>query len=351
MAKMTPSQWRQYASQWRRAGRALDTVHREELAQWKYDWRVVDALLEIGDRSPHKEEEPNGLVEMQRWFMKFARKRGLLPAVREEPVSYGGAGVPSASANCTGQRPASLAIPPGPKLALFCSVKCPGKLILDTYDLAQKLRDLGITVIGGFHSPMEQECLRILLRSPHSVVWCLARGMLRRIPSAPVDCRAAVTEGRLAIASPFPDSVHRVTSETAMTRNRFVADMATAIVVAHAAPGSKMEALCRELLAAGKPLYTFDHPSNATLIRTGAQTLTPATDWKRVLAKCGATLGPVTLRAARARRSRATDSCNTIGGRRPPGGAKCGEAGTACNGTICNDTDHGEAEHNGAKER
>ena len=54
-----------------------------------------------------------------------------------------------------------------PKVALFCSVKCPGKLILETYDLAKRFRNEGILVISGFHSPMEQECLRILLRSRH----------------------------------------------------------------------------------------------------------------------------------------------------------------------------------------
>ena len=77
--------------------------------------------------------------------------------------------------------------PTGPNLALFCSVKCPGKLIMDTYDLAQHLRDIGVTVISGFHSPMEQECLHILLRSPNPVIWCLARGLL-----APVACAGTV---------------------------------------------------------------------------------------------------------------------------------------------------------------
>ena len=74
-----------------------------------------------------------------------------------------------------------------PKVALLCSAKCPGKLILDTYDLAKQFRDQGVTVISGFHSLMGEECLRILLRSPHPVVWCLARGMFKRIPSKPVD--------------------------------------------------------------------------------------------------------------------------------------------------------------------
>jgi len=158
-----------------------------------------------------------------------------------------------------------------PKTALFCSVKCPGKLILDTYDLAKRFREEGPTVISGFHSPMEQECLRILLRSPNSVIWCLARGMYRRIPAKPVDCRAAVAEGRLLIISPFSDKRQQVEAKTAMIRNRVVADMAAAVIVAHAAPGSKMESLCHELIAAGKPVYTFDHPANVALLQAGAR--------------------------------------------------------------------------------
>jgi len=158
-----------------------------------------------------------------------------------------------------------------PKIALFCSVKCPGKLILDTYDLAKRFRDDGVTVISGFHSPMEQECLRIFLRSPHPVIWCLARGSYRQIPSKPVDCRPAVAEGRLVMVTPFPETERHITAKTATIRNRLVADMASAVVVAHAAPGSKMETLSREILASGKPLYTFDHPANATLMENGAR--------------------------------------------------------------------------------
>lgn len=158
-----------------------------------------------------------------------------------------------------------------PKVALFCSAQCPGKLILDSYELAKQFREHGVTVISGFHSPMEEECLRILLRSPHPVVWCLARGMLKRIPGKPVDCRAAVAEGRLLIISPFKDQISRVTAKTASVRNRVVADLAAAIVIAHASPGSKIASLARELLAAGKALYTFDHPANAALFVQGAQ--------------------------------------------------------------------------------
>lgn len=33
---------------------------------------------------------------------------------------------------------------------LLCSVKCPGDIILKTFDTARALRDAGVTVIGGF---------------------------------------------------------------------------------------------------------------------------------------------------------------------------------------------------------
>jgi len=51
-----------------------------------------------------------------------------------------------------------------PLVALFCSRRCPGELILRTYDLARRLRDAGVAVISGFHTPMEREALHFLLK-------------------------------------------------------------------------------------------------------------------------------------------------------------------------------------------
>ena len=83
------------------------------------------------------------------------------------------------------------------KLALFCSVKCPGNLILQTYDLACALRDAGVTVIGGFHSPMEKECLSLLLRGMQPVIICPARSIERlRLPTS---WKALLAEDRLLL--------------------------------------------------------------------------------------------------------------------------------------------------------
>ena len=67
-----------------------------------------------------------------------------------------------------------------PSIALFCSTKCPGDLILKTYDLACAWRAARQTVIGGFHSPMEKECLRLLLRGTQPVIVCPARTLPNR---------------------------------------------------------------------------------------------------------------------------------------------------------------------------
>ena len=169
----------------------------------------------------------------------------------------------------------------GQRLALFCSVKCPGKLILDAYDTCRYLRDTSITVISGFNSPLEEECLRILLHGTNPVIWCLARGKFSRIPTP---CAEPFAAGRLTIHAPFPDKVRHKTAATCAKRNRIVADMADAVLVVHAAPGGKIESLSFELLAAGKRLYTYDHPANANIIAAGAQPISAGADWKSVLA-------------------------------------------------------------------
>src|SRR5260370_40182746 len=107
------------------------------------------------------------------------------------------------------------------KLGLFCSIHCPGKLIVQTYDLVRALRDVGVTLVGGFHSPMEQECLRLVLRGGSPVIVCPARCVqdMRLPPEWP----APVQAGRLLLISSFPANVRRVTRETAMHRHDFLA--------------------------------------------------------------------------------------------------------------------------------
>ena len=108
-----------------------------------------------------------------------------------------------------------------PLKALFCSNRCPGDLILKTYDIVRAMRNAGVPIIGGFQTPMEKECLRLLLRGEQPVVVCPARGIDNmRIPR---DWRRALENGRLLVLSPFPSTARRPTVELAAQRNEIVA--------------------------------------------------------------------------------------------------------------------------------
>jgi predicted Rossmann fold nucleotide-binding protein DprA/Smf involved in DNA uptake len=155
-----------------------------------------------------------------------------------------------------------------PTLALFCSVRCPGNLILQTYDFARAVRETPVTIIGGFHTPMEKECLRLLLRGKSPVIICPARSIDRyRIPA---EWRQPLKDGRLLLLSSFKTDQRRPTADLAIARNEFVAAIADEIVVTFAAGSGKTEALALQVLACGKPVFILSSPENATLAGNGA---------------------------------------------------------------------------------
>jgi predicted Rossmann fold nucleotide-binding protein DprA/Smf involved in DNA uptake len=125
-----------------------------------------------------------------------------------------------------------------PKTALFCSVRCPGDAILGAYDAARKLRDDGVTVVSGFHSPVEKECLRILLRGKQPIIICLARAIEKiRLPT---DWCSAVEAGRLLLISPFQNRPRRPTIESAQRRNEIVAALSDEALIIHAESGGSV---------------------------------------------------------------------------------------------------------------
>ena len=156
-------------------------------------------------------------------------------------------------------------------ISLFCSARCPGDLILKTYDLARSLRDGGITVIGGFHSPMEKECLDLLLRGTQPVIICPARSLDHmRLPAL---WKAPLAEGRLLLLSPSGEQARRPTAELARVRNELVAAIADQVFIAYADPGSKTEVFARQVLEWGKPVATLDSRENANLVAMGVKPL------------------------------------------------------------------------------
>jgi hypothetical protein len=156
----------------------------------------------------------------------------------------------------------------GDKTGFFCSSQCPGGVVLKVFDVIAAMRDEGRTVIGGFHSPMEWECLGILLRGRQPVIWVPARSIVGMHLKPEV--QPAFSGGRLLIVSPFEPKHKRVTAALADARNRFVAALADRLFVAHAAPGSRTMTLCEELHAHGKKIVTVSDPANLAMERFAA---------------------------------------------------------------------------------
>jgi predicted Rossmann fold nucleotide-binding protein DprA/Smf involved in DNA uptake len=157
-------------------------------------------------------------------------------------------------------------------VAFFCSRSCPGDIILKAQDWANARAANSASIFGGFHTPVEREVLRVLLRSHASTVIVLARaakGWRVPQPLGPA-IRGAVAAGRAHIVSFLPDSQLRTTAASAESRNRHILTLVDTIMIAHASPGGKTEALAREAVAKGLKLFTLPSKHNANLIALGA---------------------------------------------------------------------------------
>ena len=172
-------------------------------------------------------------------------------------------------------------------IAVMCSERCPGSVVVKSLDIASAVAQQRGPICGGFHSPVERECLDVCLRGTVSLVICPARSAIgMRIPTA---WRPAIAAGRLSIRSAVDEgfeaggspsirgSLRRPTVQLAEQRNRFVAAISDAVLILHSSPGGKLDRLADTLAAEAKPLWTLDDSANQHLITRGARPVTSAT--------------------------------------------------------------------------
>jgi predicted Rossmann fold nucleotide-binding protein DprA/Smf involved in DNA uptake len=81
----------------------------------------------------------------------------------------------------------------------------------------------------------------------------------------------AIDAGRLLVLSPFSDRVRRPTARYAHARNEFVAALAAAVLMPHASPGGKADALAKQILRRRRSLFTFENTENKRLLDLGAR--------------------------------------------------------------------------------
>ncbi|MHB1359801.1 MAG: DNA-processing protein DprA [Rhodocyclaceae bacterium] len=132
-----------------------------------------------------------------------------------------------------------------PLLGLIASRECPGQVLLETIDRVPEWVKAGRVIVSGFHSPLEQQVLRSVLRRKGRVVKVLARGMSDYRPQT--EEREPLAAGRMLVITACLPEVRRTTRETALARNRLVLALAAEIVVPHVADASPLADLLEDV--------------------------------------------------------------------------------------------------------
>lgn len=136
-----------------------------------------------------------------------------------------------------------------PLTAFFSSRQCPGVAIRAAMNWAIEQARSQHPVISGFHSPLEQSILEVLLTAKAPCVIVIARKLEEaQLPPAWLQ---ALEQGTATVIGMAP-TTQRLTAELATKRNDWVAQRAGRIVIAHAATGGSLAQQATTWLQAGR---------------------------------------------------------------------------------------------------
>ena len=130
-----------------------------------------------------------------------------------------------------------------PLTAFFASRRCPGEATRAATDWALMMAKDKRPVVSGFHSPLEQSVLTLLLQARCPVVAVIARPLTGARLGTGFESawQTALAEQRMAVVTSHTAS-RRLTETLAVERNDLAALLATCIVIAHAEPGGTLDA-------------------------------------------------------------------------------------------------------------
>ena len=157
-------------------------------------------------------------------------------------------------------------------MGLVASVDASAAVLEETDRLVRALADAGALFIGGFHSPLERRCLDQLVAEKSPVVVFLSRALTDL--KIPIAWLQLLRETKLVLVSACSPSERRATRESVRMRNECVAALADSFLIPHASVGGKAEALCREVLKAGKEVWTLNHACSRNLVALRAKMAT-----------------------------------------------------------------------------
>src|SRR5919108_4484484 len=120
-----------------------------------------------------------------------------------------------------------------PLLGIIAARQNDSDLASKTSQLLGQLAPLkNVAFVSGWHSPLEEDALGILLAQEASIVLCIAKSLDRFIPSIGIENRIA--EGKALILTHCGPKVSRITRNASLRRNELIVELTKALLVVSA---------------------------------------------------------------------------------------------------------------------
>jgi hypothetical protein len=139
-----------------------------------------------------------------------------------------------------------------PLTAFFASRQCLGTSIRAAMNWALEQAHGKQPVISGFHSPLEQSVLKVMLTASAPCIIVLARRFEQK--RLPTDWLNAAQNGTLALVG-AENTTRRLTTELAARRNDWIAQRATQIVIGHASVSGILQKQVNQWAGNGKRVH------------------------------------------------------------------------------------------------
>jgi predicted Rossmann fold nucleotide-binding protein DprA/Smf involved in DNA uptake len=114
-----------------------------------------------------------------------------------------------------------------------------------------------VSFVGGWHSPLEEEALRVLIAREASIVFCVSKSLDRFVPSIELESR--VSQGQALLLTHCSPKAKRITRDASIRCNQLVVELAKALLILSAPGGSASLNLARSALRQGKTVHTLEN--------------------------------------------------------------------------------------------
>jgi predicted Rossmann fold nucleotide-binding protein DprA/Smf involved in DNA uptake len=125
-----------------------------------------------------------------------------------------------------------------------------------------------VSFVGGWHSPLEEEALRVLIAQEAWIVFCVSKSLDRFVPTIELESR--VSQGQALLLTHCSPKAKRITRDASIRCNQLVVELAKALLILSAPEGSASLNLARSALRQGKTVHTLEHRLNEELLTAGA---------------------------------------------------------------------------------